>query len=121
VRATRNCCGYWWRTCLGNAWKYTRTTPDAHIEFGVERNQPEGDVFYIRDNGVGFDMAYASKLFSPFQRLHNPNEFEGSGIGLASVWRVVRRHGGQIQAAAEVGHGACFRFTLATAQANRQQ
>ena len=106
---------------LGNAWKYTRTTPDARIEFGVERNQAEGDVFFIRDNGVGFDMAYASKLFSPFQRLHNPNEFEGSGIGLASVWRVVRRHGGQIQATAEVGHGASFRFTLATAQANRQQ
>ena len=106
---------------LGNAWKYTRTTPDARIEFGVERNRVEGDVFYIRDNGVGFDMAYAGKLFEPFQRLHNPNEFEGSGIGLASVWRVVRRHGGQIQATAETGHGACFRFTLSTAQANRQQ
>jgi light-regulated signal transduction histidine kinase (bacteriophytochrome) len=66
-------------------------------------------------------MAYASKLFAPFQRLHNPNEFEGSGIGLASVWRVVRRHGGQIWAMAEIGHGATFRFTLATAQANRQQ
>jgi PAS domain S-box-containing protein len=106
---------------LGNAWKYTRTTPDARIEFGVERNQAEGDVFYVRDNGVGFDMAYASKLFSPFQRLHNPNEFEGSGIGLASVWRVVRRHGGQIRATAEIGHGATFRFTLSTAQANRSQ
>lgn len=106
---------------LGNAWKYTRTTQDARIEFGVERSQAEGDVFFIRDNGVGFDMAYAGKLFAPFQRLHNPNEFEGSGIGLASVWRVVRRHGGQIQATAEVGHGATFRFTLSTAQANRQQ
>ncbi|MCX7156322.1 MAG: PAS domain S-box protein [Rhodocyclales bacterium] len=106
---------------LGNAWKYTRTTPDAHIEFGVERDQAEGDVFYVRDNGVGFDMAYAGKLFAPFQRLHNPNEFEGSGIGLASVWRVVRRHGGQIRAAAEVGHGATFRFSLSAVQANRQQ
>ncbi|KAF0166586.1 MAG: PAS/PAC sensor signal transduction histidine kinase [Rhodocyclaceae bacterium] len=106
---------------LGNAWKYTRTTPDARIEFGVERNQAEDDVFFIRDNGVGFDMAYANKLFAPFQRLHSPNEFEGSGIGLASVWRVVRRHGGQIWAMAEIGHGATFRFTLATAQANRQQ
>jgi len=105
---------------LGNAWKYTRTTPGARIDFGVE-HQAEGDVFCVRDNGVGFDMAYASKLFSPFQRLHNPNEFEGSGIGLASVWRVVRRHGGQIWAAADVGHGAAFRFTLSAAPANRQQ
>lgn len=104
---------------LGNAWKYTRDAPDARIEFGVERGA-EGDCFYVRDNGVGFDMAYAGKLFSPFQRLHNPNDFEGSGIGLASVWRVVRRHGGQISAAAEVGLGATFRFTLATTQANRQ-
>ncbi|MDK9704530.1 MAG: PAS domain S-box protein [Sulfuritalea sp.] len=106
---------------LGNAWKYTRTTPHARIEFGVERDPAEGDVFYIRDNGVGFDMAYAGKLFSPFQRLHNPNEFEGSGIGLASVWRVVRRHGGKIWATAEIGQGATLRFTLASAPSNRQQ
>jgi light-regulated signal transduction histidine kinase (bacteriophytochrome) len=105
---------------LGNAWKYTRTTSGARIEFGVE-HEAEGDIFYIRDNGVGFDMVYASKLFSPFQRLHNPNEFEGSGIGLASVWRVVRRHGGQIKATAEIGQGATFCFSLAAAPSNRPQ
>jgi len=99
---------------LGNAWKYTRNKPDAEIGFGVE-HKPMGDVFYVRDNGVGFDMAYANKLFSPFQRLHNATEFEGSGIGLASAWRVVRRHGGQIRAEAQPGLGTTFRFTLATA------
>jgi PAS domain S-box-containing protein len=92
---------------IGNAWKYSRNTEKACIEFG--RNA-EG--FFVRDNGAGFDMAYAEKLFMPFQRLHNPAEFEGSGIGLASAARVVRRHGGRIWAEGKPGCGAVFHFTL---------
>ncbi len=96
---------------LGNAWKYTGKTASPAITFGVEE-RPEGRIFQVRDNGAGFDMTYASKLFSPFQRLHNPSEFEGSGIGLASAWRVVRRHGGKIWADAAPGKGATFSFSL---------
>ncbi|MGE5467183.1 MAG: PAS domain S-box protein [Ignavibacteria bacterium] len=92
---------------LGNAWKYSRHTEDATIAFGQD-----GWGYFIRDNGAGFDMAYAEKLFRPFQRLHNPSEFEGSGIGLASAARVVRRHGGRIWAESRPGAGAVFRFTL---------
>ncbi|MBI4498822.1 MAG: GAF domain-containing protein [Chloroflexi bacterium] len=96
---------------LGNAWKFTSKRADARIEFGVTR-QDTTPVYYVRDNGVGFDMAYADKLFGAFQRLHSPTEFEGSGIGLATVQRVVRRHGGRIWADAAVNQGATFSFTL---------
>lgn len=96
---------------LENAWKYTRTTSPARIEFGREVDSGEA-VFFVRDNGVGFDMRYAGRLFGPFQRLHTSEEFEGTGIGLASAARVVHRHGGRIWAEAEPGKGATFRFTL---------
>jgi light-regulated signal transduction histidine kinase (bacteriophytochrome) len=97
---------------LENAWKYSSKSPDPHIEFG--RSSDNGEtVFFVRDNGVGFDMKYAGKLFAPFQRLHNPEEFAGSGIGLATVSRIVHRHGGRVWAEAAVNAGACFRFTLA--------
>jgi len=96
---------------LGNAWKYTGKREAAQIEFG---QQQEGDsaVYYVRDNGAGFDMKYADRLFGAFQRMHKESEFEGTGVGLATVQRIIRRHGGKIWADAEVDGGATFFFTL---------
>jgi signal transduction histidine kinase len=96
---------------LGNAWKFTSKRSGAVIELFSET--AGGLTHYaVRDNGVGFDMAYAGKLFSPFQRMHKPSEFPGTGIGLATVQRIVHRHGGEISALATPGGGATFRFTL---------
>lgn len=92
---------------IGNAWKFTRRTGEPVIEFGVE-----GAEFFVKDNGAGFDMAYANKLFGAFQRLHTADEYEGTGIGLATVARIVHRHGGEIRAQGAVGAGATFWFTL---------
>ena len=98
---------------LGNAWKFTRHTPGARIIFEQEPVTVLGaPVFVVRDNGAGFDMTYAKKLFGAFQRMHSASEFEGTGVGLATAQRIVQRHGGRIEAAAEVGRGATFRFTL---------
>jgi signal transduction histidine kinase len=96
---------------LRNAWKYTGNRTEAEIEFGVDASGGTPS-FCVRDNGAGFDMAYAEKLFAPFQRLHREAEFEGNGIGLATVQRIVRRHGGEIWARGEVGKGAVFCFTM---------
>ena len=96
---------------MENAWKFTNRQAKAHIEFGVERRQ-EGPVYFVRDNGAGFDMSDAHRLFTPFQRLHAVSEFPGTGIGLAIVDRVVRRHGGRAWAEGERGRGAVFYFTL---------
>ncbi len=96
---------------LGNAWKFTAKRAGAHVWFGRERGA-HGDAFFVRDDGAGFDMAYADKLFAPFQRLHRAADFEGTGVGLATVQRVVARHGGRIWARGAVGEGATFLFTL---------
>ncbi|CAN5727568.1 hypothetical protein BH11MYX2_BH11MYX2_07260 [soil metagenome] len=96
---------------LGNAWKFTRGKDPARIELGSELG--EGDcIYYVRDNGAGFDPRFTDKLFAPFQRLHSANEFEGSGIGLATAAKIVQRHGGRIWAEGRIGEGATMRFTL---------
>jgi light-regulated signal transduction histidine kinase (bacteriophytochrome) len=96
---------------LNNAWKFTRNTANARIELGAVEEAGR-TVYFIRDNGAGFDMAYVSKLFGVFQRLHAQGDFEGTGVGLATVQRIVHRHGGHIWAEGKVDEGACFRFTL---------
>ncbi len=99
---------------IGNAWKFTSKRANARIEFGVWDASPTRPhpVYFVRDNGVGFDMAYADKLFAPFQRLHGIREFPGTGIGLATVRRIIARHGGYIWTEAAVDQGAAFYFTL---------
>jgi signal transduction histidine kinase len=98
---------------LKNAWKFTSTKAHAVIEFGCQQHGGRS-WFYVRDNGVGFDMAYASKLFEPFERMHSPAEFSGNGIGLAIVARIIQRHGGEIKAEASPGQGATITFSLAS-------
>lgn len=98
---------------IANAWKFTSKTDAAHIEIG-RKNSGSMATFYIRDNGAGFNMAYEQKLFKPFQRLHGAEEFEGTGIGLATVARIIERHGGRIWAESKVQQGAIFYFTLPT-------
>jgi PAS domain S-box-containing protein len=97
---------------LGNAWKFTAKHPSARIEFGLLGQSDGKAAYFVRDDGAGFDMAYADKLFGAFQRLHTPAEFPGTGIGLATVQRVIHRHGGQVWAEGAVGQGATFYFTL---------
>lgn len=97
---------------LGNAWKFSDRCAQVHIELG-RQPMAQGGAFYVRDHGAGFDMAQAHRLFQPFERLHSTAEFAGTGIGLATVRRIVARHGGQVYAEASPGQGATFFFTLA--------
>jgi len=104
---------------LGNAWKFTRRNPRARIEFGLlDKDISDGDdsakgpIYFVRDNGIGFDMNDADKLFGAFQRLHESSEFEGTGVGLATVRRIIERHGGKIWAEGATDQGATFYFTL---------
>lgn len=97
---------------LGNAWKYTSKRPEARIEFGSVTNSGGKPVYFVRDDGAGFDMKYAGKLFGAFQRMHGVSEFAGHGVGLATVQRIIRRHGGRIWAEAAMEKGATFFFTL---------
>ncbi len=98
---------------LNNAWKFTSKHPQAKIEFGaIAQSNDHSTTYFVRDDGTGFDMAYADKLFSPFQRLHGIHDFPGNGIGLATVQRIVHRHGGRVWAEGEIEQGAAFYFTL---------
>ena len=97
---------------MGNAWKFTRNVQAPRVEVGMDTEAGGSPVYYVRDNGAGFDATYADKLFRPFQRLHSQDEFAGHGIGLASVKRIIERHGGQIEASGAPGQGATIRFTL---------
>jgi len=107
----KNLLGLVLENLLGNAWKYTSKTAEPRIEMGVIEHSGK-QAYFVRDNGVGFDMTYANKLFKPFQRLHKASEFAGTGIGLATVQRIISRHGGQVWAEAKVTEGATFYFTL---------
>ncbi len=97
---------------LNNAWKFTSKQEFARIEFGAKDDPTHGHIYFVRDNGAGFDMAYVNKLFGAFQRLHTSSEFPGIGIGLAIVQRIINRHGGRVWAEGEVNKGAVFCFTL---------
>jgi light-regulated signal transduction histidine kinase (bacteriophytochrome) len=96
---------------LGNAWKFTAKTSEPRVEVGCARNE-NGLTYFVKDNGAGFNMAYAHQLFAPFRRLHKDADFPGTGIGLATVNRIVEQHGGRVWAEGAVGQGATIHFTL---------
>jgi two-component system, chemotaxis family, sensor kinase Cph1 len=109
-----------WQNLLDNAVKYTGTCDRVRIEVGGRCEQSEA-VYFVKDNGVGFDMRYVEKLFGVFRRLHGPSEFSGTGIGLAIVKRVVTRHGGRVWAEGKLEQGATFHFTLPNKEAGHAE
>ncbi|HEX8713470.1 MAG TPA: ATP-binding protein, partial [Terracidiphilus sp.] len=111
VPGDRRLLGVLLQNLLQNAWKFTAHNPEPLIEFGSTHKDGK-TAYYVRDNGVGFDMTYVNKLFTPFQRLHARDQFDGTGIGLATVKRIIKRHAGQVWAEGAVGKGATFYFTL---------
>ncbi|MDP2256876.1 MAG: PAS domain S-box protein [Polaromonas sp.] len=118
VRADRSLLRQVLENLIANAWKFTSKKSIAKISVGKETGADGQPVYFVRDNGAGFDMAYADKLFGTFQRLHSPEEFAGSGIGLATVKRIIARHGGSIWAQSSVSKGSSFYFTLKSEQGN---
>jgi light-regulated signal transduction histidine kinase (bacteriophytochrome) len=117
VRADSNLLRQVWVNLISNAVKYSSKRPDPHIEIGTATGEKAGEInFFIRDNGVGFDMNYVEKLFGVFQRLHSNSEFPGTGIGLANVRRIVARYGGRTWAEGRIGEGATFYFSLPAAE-----
>jgi light-regulated signal transduction histidine kinase (bacteriophytochrome) len=104
---------------MSNAWKFTAPRTSARIEFGVGPQSDGSRSYFVRDNGAGFDMAYAEKLFAPFQRLHREEEFPGIGIGLATVQRIVHRHNGRVWAEGKADQGATFYFTIGDPYSDR--
>lgn len=105
---------------LSNAWKYTSKQPNPRIEFGMLKQKDGTRVYYVRDNGAGFNMDQAGRLFAAFERLHSPDEYPGTGVGLATVQRIINRHGGRIWAESEAGKGAVFYFTVSTLNTEMQ-
>jgi PAS domain S-box-containing protein len=121
VRGDRSLLGQVLQNLIANAWKFTSKKPHAEISIGKLADSRKQAVYFVKDNGAGFDMAYADKLFGTFQRLHSPEEFPGSGIGLATVYRIIARHGGKIWAESVPGEGSTFFFTLGNEQDHAAQ
>ena len=100
-----------WFNLISNAIKYSSEKPEAHVEIGAKED-PGSSIYYVKDNGIGFDMKYSGKLFGVFQRLHRKDEYEGTGLGLALAKRIISKHGGKIWVEASVNNGATFYFSL---------